>query len=162
MSLSADEVAARDKVRRWRAFIETNLQMKLKTTLDARDALRDQVAQYRELAANVRMLDEEQLAEMKTQVNLGSDFYVQAVVSDTRLVTVSVGLHFWVDMTHAEALVFCAAKETHLLSREAELTTRAADISSHIKLLLKGIGELTGMRQLGSLPKPEVTRRPQW
>ena len=46
---------------------------------------------------------------------------------------------------------------------EQYLCAQAADISARIKLVLRGIGELTRLDRLGKLPAaPPKQRRPQW
>lgn len=79
---------------------------------------------------------------MKSLVNVGSDFFMHAVTPDTRLVTVDVGLGFWMEMNHSEAIAFCGAKRGLMQKNADMLTEKAALVSSHIKLVYKGIAEL--------------------
>ena len=77
-----------------------------------------------ELRTNCQQLLERGQRELKTMVNLGSDFYVQAHVPDTGWIYVDVGLGFHAQMTLDEACAFATQREA-LNARAEELTARA-------------------------------------
>ena len=56
-------------------------------------------------------MDTNDLNEMKTMINIGCDFYMQASVPSTDRVCVDVGLGVHVDFSRAEALTFIEERE---------------------------------------------------
>ena len=94
-----------------------------------------------ELRNNVKMLQEQKKTSLKTMVNLGSDFYVQAKVPDTSKIA-SIGLGFHAELTLDETVTFCTQREAHYTAQAEELTERAAKLKARIKLVLGAIDEL--------------------
>ena len=88
------------------------------------------------------MLLDQKKDSLKTQVNLGSDFYVQAHVPDTSKIFVSVGLGFHAELTLDEAVALCTQREAHYTAAAEELTERAARLKARIKLVYGAIDEL--------------------
>ena len=78
----------------------------------------------------------------KTMVDLGCDFYVQAVVPDTQWIYVHVGLGFQAQMTLAEAITFSMQQETALSSSVAPLTDRVVRLKARIKCVVGAIDEI--------------------
>jgi prefoldin alpha subunit len=95
-----------------------------------------------ELRNNVQMLLDQKKTSIKTQVNLGSDFYVQAHVPDTSKIMVSIGLGFHAELTLDEAVTLCTQREAHYTAAAEELTERAARLKARIKLVYGAIDEL--------------------
>ena len=93
----------------------------LQSALDARDKLYEKIAACMELRTNCQQLLERGQRELKTMVNLGSDFYVQAHVPDTGWIYVDVGLGFPAQMTLDEACAFAPPREAALNARAAAL-----------------------------------------
>ena len=79
---------------------------------------------------------------MKTQMDLGCNFYCQAEVQDTKMVLVAVGFGFFVEFTLDEAVKFVDEKVGHLTRQAERLTKDSANIKAHIKVTLQGLGEL--------------------
>jgi len=103
-----------EKIDRFRSFIDERLKVDLKSTLDARDKIYEKISQYLELQRNIEILDRTGAVNLKTMVNLGCEFQVQAVVPDARTIFVDLGLGFWVELTLGEARQFIAKKEASL------------------------------------------------
>ena len=82
---------------------------------------------------------------MKTKVNLGCDFYCNALVPDTTMVTMDVGLNFMVEMKIPEAIEFCGKKSDHLLAKAKRSDDQAAEVKSTIKMVLAAMAELMGL-----------------
>lgn len=141
-SSSGGNLAARArKVAHYEEIIEEKLKVELQGVHDDREAVHERIAQVLELRNNVRMLQEQQLKSLKTMVNLGSDFYVQAHVPDTQWIYVSVGLGFHPQMTLAEAEAFCVHREAALTTSAEALTERAIQIKARVKLVMGAIDE---------------------
>ena len=77
--------------------------------------------------------------------DLGCNFYAKAVVKNPQKVFVDVGLGFFVELTHDEAIAFIE-KKTKLLDKKTDKLTQASTkIKANIKLVLHGLRELQGM-----------------
>lgn len=99
------------------------------------------------------MIQEQNQKELKTMINLGSEFYVQAKVYVTGIISgvyyllcdspdctkifVNIGLGFHLEMTHTEALEFIAKREKDLQKRADELSKKAAFVKARIKIVLQ-------------------------
>ena len=145
------------KIARFQSFITDKLKPDLATTLHTRDTLYTTITHYLQLRTNLTHLLTSPTRHLTSRINIGCDFYCQAVVPSIELVTVDVGLGFHVDLTLAEAVAVCDEREKWLTARADVLTERASVISAHIKLVYEGIAELmkvqesaAGKRQRGA------------
>ncbi|KAF8935787.1 protein UXT [Dissophora ornata] len=138
------------KITRYEKFVNEGLRNDLKDALDARDAIYDQISEYQKLAKDIEIIKDNGLTEMKTQVDLGSNFYMQAKIPDTKYIYVNVGFGFHAQLTLDEALAFITKKETHLQKKAARYTEKAAQIRAHIKLVLEAMAEI--MKLNGATP----------
>jgi prefoldin alpha subunit len=87
---------------------------------------------------------------LKTKVDLGCNFYVQARVPDPNKIFLEVGLGFFVELSLAEALKVIG-KRTEVLEKEAErLSSDSCKIKANIKLTLEGLRELQSLSQIGT------------
>ena len=125
-------------------LINETLRSELQSVLDARDRLYERMAACLELRTNCKQLLESGQRSLKTMVNLGSDFYVQAHVPDTGWLYVDVGLGFHAQMTLDEACAFATQRETALNARAEELTQRATRLKARIKLALYVLDQRVG------------------
>ncbi|KAG0056440.1 hypothetical protein BGZ83_004947 [Gryganskiella cystojenkinii] len=139
------------KLARYETFVNESLRKDLKDTLDARDAIYDQISEYLKLTKDIEVIKENGLKEMKTQVDLGSNFYVQAKILDTKHIYVNIGFGFHAELTLDEALTFITKKETHLQKRADKYTEKASQIRAHIKLVLEAMAEIM---KLDTTPAP--------
>eukprot|EP00118_Oscarella_pearsei_P020086 m.216396 g.216396 ORF g.216396 m.216396 type:complete len:144 (+) comp39867_c0_seq3:405-836(+) len=130
-----------DKVVQYETFVNDVLKRDLKRTHDQRDAVLLQLTEYnklRELLCNIKCDDR----EMKTQIDLGCNFYAQARVNDPSRIFLSIGLGCYVEMTHDEALSYMEKKEAQLKKRCSDLIRQSAYIQAQIKLVLEGLNEI--------------------
>ncbi|XP_008336408.1 protein UXT-like, partial [Cynoglossus semilaevis] len=74
---------------------------------------------------------------LKTDVDLGCNFFVKAEVEDSSRILVAVGYGFFVEMTHNEALRFIEKKTTQLTSFTEVLTKDSAKIKANIRMVLQ-------------------------
>ncbi|CAO3570692.1 unnamed protein product [Mortierella alpina] len=145
------EDSIQQKLARYETFVNESLRRNLKDALNARDAIFDQTSEYLKLAKDIEVIKENGLTEMKTQVDLGSNFYVQAKIPDTKYIYVNVGFGFHAQLTLNEALVFITKKEAHLQKKAEKYTEKASQIRAHIKLVLEAMAEIM---KLDSTPPP--------
>ncbi|XP_028849347.1 protein UXT [Denticeps clupeoides] len=143
-----------DKVLQYETFVDDVLKRDLRRVLEQRDAVYEKIAQYLQLKNVIQSLQESSSQELKTEVDLGCNFYVQAHVPDASRICVAVGYGFFVEFTHSEALRFIE-KKTHQLTAYTEtLTKDSAKIKANIRMVLEGLRELQGLDDL-----PESRRR---
>ncbi|KAG0330551.1 hypothetical protein BGZ99_000022 [Dissophora globulifera] len=130
------------KIARYESFVNEGLRKDLQDALDARDAIYDQISEYLKLAKDIEVIKDNGLKEMKTQVDLGSNFYVQAKIPDTEYIYVNVGFGFHAQLTLDEALTFIPKKEAYLQKKAEKYTEKAAQIRAHIKIVLEAMAEI--------------------
>ncbi|XP_071960664.1 protein UXT-like isoform X2 [Antedon mediterranea] len=111
--------------------------------LENREGLFTQVAQYLQLKTVIEKIkDNVSDSDLKTQVDLGCNFYVQAKVPDASKIFVNVGFGFFVEFTHQEALTFIEEKVNQLNKTCDQLTKDSAKIKANIKLVYEALKEL--------------------
>ncbi|KAL6075864.1 Prefoldin subunit-domain-containing protein [Balamuthia mandrillaris] len=131
-----------EKVKEYTQFIKERLEVDLHRLLAQRNKIQQQRAQYLQLGDNLRLIKDNNLKELKTMTNLGSDFFVQTRVPDCSKVCVNVGLGFHVEYTLDEALAFIDAREKDLNEEAQALTRRCDAINERIRLMYQGIAQL--------------------
>ncbi|XP_061186557.1 protein UXT homolog [Saccostrea echinata] len=135
------------KVEQYEQFLNERLKTDLSQVLDQRDKLYGEVAEYLQLKTVIERVKESDYKTegLKTQVDLGCNFYVQAHVPDASMIFVSVGYGFFLEMTHDEALAFIDKKVSIINDKIEVLTKDAAKIKAHIKLVLQGLQEIQNL-----------------
>ena len=132
-----------EKVKKYEDFINNNLKGDLRKVHDHRDKLYSTIAQYLQLKDTIERIRIFDGGKMRTQVDLGCDFFCQAEVKDTKMILVAVGLHgFFVELTLDEAVKFIDKKVEHLTKQVEGLTKDSAMIKARIKVALQGLSEL--------------------
>ncbi|XP_022082502.1 protein UXT-like isoform X1 [Acanthaster planci] len=132
------------KVTEYEKFVNEVLRRDLQKVLDERDQIYEQAAHYLQLKTTIEKLQEANLSKdtLKTKIDLGCNFYVQANVPDASRIYVLVGFGFFVEFTLPEALKFIDKKCKHLTSLSDKLTKDSAEIKANIKLVYEGLREL--------------------
>lgn len=131
-----------EKVKKYEDFINNNLKEDLQQVHEQRDKLYSVIADYLQLKNTIDRIKIFNGGKMKTQVDLGCNFYCQAEVMDTRMILVAVGYGFFVEFTLDEAMAFIDKKVEHLTRQAEALTKDSAKIKAHIKVALQGLSEL--------------------
>ncbi|XP_061696209.1 protein UXT isoform X1 [Syngnathoides biaculeatus] len=145
---------ADSKVLQYERFIDEVLKKDLQKVMEQRDAVYEQISHYLQLKNTLEALQETDSHDLKADVDLGCNFYVQAKVEDSSRIFVLVGFGFFVEMDHAEALSFIDKKTGQLTAFTDQLTKDCAKIRANIRLVLEGLRELQGLVDL-----PECSRR---
>jgi prefoldin alpha subunit len=137
------------KIEKYQKFIENKLKPDLKFALNKRDKIYDTISNYLQLAKNIQLIIDNQSGNnsIRTQIDLGCNFYAQAVIEDSNFICIDVGLGFFVEFTLNEALNFIKLKESQLNETTKKLTKQAANISSQIKMVYEGIASLMQLQQ---------------
>ncbi|XP_021947279.1 protein UXT [Folsomia candida] len=156
-----------EKVSKYENFLNEVLRVDLKTTLDRRDELYNEIAQYIELQTIMGKLsaatgggeDDGDIGlgtKLKTRVDIGSNFYVQAEIPSTKTFTVDIGCGIWLQMTGKDALKFCDKKLFFLNARADELTQKELSIKAQIKMVLEGLREIQKIVTKEPTPRNEL------
>ncbi|GFR57402.1 ubiquitously-expressed transcript [Elysia marginata] len=132
------------KVFEYESFLNERLREDLRLILEQRDKLYGELTEYFQLRATIQKIKEDVKPEslLKTKVDLGCNFYVQANIPDPSTICVAIGYGFFLDMTFDEALAFIQRK-TEVLQDKIDCQTRdAGRVKAHIRLVLEGLREL--------------------
>ena len=143
--MSNDDVDISAKIARYENFLNETLRTDLKKTLERRDEIYTEQAEYLALRNSINAIKLADLVPgepLKTKVDLGCNFYCQAKVGDPSKIFVSVGLGFYVELTLAEAEKFLDRKDSDLSKQAARLTEDCAKLKANMKLVLGGLREL--------------------
>ncbi|NP_001297892.1 protein UXT isoform X2 [Esox lucius] len=143
-----------EKVLQYETFISDVLKRDLERVLKQRDEVYEKIAQYVQLKNTIESLKEPEMRGLKTEIDIGCNFYVQAHVEDSSKIFVAVGYGFFVELTHSEALKFIAKKTNQLIAHTEVLTKDSAKIKANIRMVLEGLRELQGLPD-----GPETKRR---
>lgn len=146
------------KIVRYEEFINERLRVDLRHVLDARDAVRENIAEYLQLRNVLESIESSAVqGDVKTLVDLGANFYMQAKIPDASRVMIFVGLGLFLELTLGEARTFIDGKMEQLNARDRLLSKQATEINARIKIVLEGLREL----QFTS-PTPQETPRTVW
>ena len=130
------DAARAQKVEQYEDLLNERLRAELKALHDERDVLNEKAAQFMQLRTSVQQLIDERQSSLKTMVDLGNGFFVQAKVPDTSMIQVNVGLGFHAQLTLQEAVGLCEQREAHYKTAAFALTERVARTKARIKLVI--------------------------
>ncbi|XP_062282848.1 protein UXT [Scomber scombrus] len=143
-----------EKVQEYENFISEVLKRDLQKVFEQRDAVFEKISLYLQLKNTIQSLQDAGSKQLKTDVDLGCNFFVQAEVEDASRIFVAVGYGFFVEMTHDEALRFIEKKTSQLTDFTDQLTKDSSKIKANIRMVLEGLRELQGLSDV-----PESRRR---
>ncbi|XP_054465908.1 protein UXT [Anoplopoma fimbria] len=141
------------KVLQYENFINEVLRRDLQKVLDQRDSVYEKISMYLQLKNSIQSLQGSG-SQLKTDVDLGCNFFVQAEVEDSSRIFVAIGYGFFVEMNQDEALRFIDKKTSQLTAFTEQLTKDSAKIKANIRMVIEGLRELQGLTDL-----PESRRR---
>jgi prefoldin subunit 5 len=141
------------RLARYTAAINDKLKPKLKSILDARDKTYERASHYAQLERNIKLIQDQQLAELKMHVQIGSDCYCAARVPEFQFIQVLVGLQCWVELSLDEALQVCADQQELLQKNAQKQSAEAAQVTAHIKFIYEGMAELVKIADMPDKPK---------
>jgi len=134
------------KIKKFQSFVQDVLQPQMKAELALRDKLHTKLQIFIDLERNIEIMQETKQKKLSTMVDLGCDFYAQAVVPDCSRVCIDVGLDLHVEFTLEEALVHISERKKRLVDKADVCTKKAADISAKVKMVYESIGQLMQLR----------------
>ena len=131
------------KIEQYEDLLNEKLRVELEALHDERDTLNERAAQFMQLRSNTQQLIEQRQTSLKTMVDVGSSFFMQAKVPDTSWIYVNVGLGFHAQLTLSEAADLCTKREAHYKTAASTLTEKIARKKAHIKLVAAALDEMT-------------------
>ena len=113
-----------DKAKQLEAFINEKMKPDLKFLMQDRDKIFEEISEYEKLKMTICQLDASNQDIIKTKVDLGCGFYIQANVPETKTICICIGLGFYVDYTYPEALKYISQKLIYLKKNEKLYTEK--------------------------------------
>lgn len=142
------ELGLSEKVLRYESFVNDVLKEDLKKVHTRHEELNSEIVEYIQLKNFIQSISDVAPSSggLKTKMDLGCNFYIQANISDTSTMLVAVGLGHYVEFTMEEALRF-VEKRVNLLTLQTEkLKKDSAKTKAMIKLVLGGLHQLQSSR----------------
>nr|SVE85925.1 EOG090X0MWD [Daphnia pulicaria] len=130
------------KIQQCETFVNEVLKNKLKNCLIARENHQTEIQEYLQLKKTIENLNELDVNPLKTKVDLGCGFFVQAEVPDVSTILVSIGYGFFLELTRAEACSFITKKVDQISERVKALEEEASHINADIKMMIATLGQL--------------------
>nr|CAG4650683.1 EOG090X0MWD [Sida crystallina] len=121
------------------------LRTELRRCLGERDACCTEINEYLQLQTKLDNLKEVDTHPLKTKVDLGCSFFVQAEIPDVSKILVSVGYGFFLELTHDEAVKFIAKRVALLNGKLKKLDQQSATINADIKIVLDILAQLQNL-----------------
>ncbi|XP_060078215.1 protein UXT-like [Ylistrum balloti] len=147
-----------EKVLAYETFLNETLREDLRKLLEEQDKLYGQVAEYLQLKTVIERVQSTDYTkeELKTKVDIGCNFYVQANVPDASRIYVCVGFGFFVEFKMEEALRFIDKKTARLNDQCEKISKDIAKVKAHIKLVLEGLREMQGISTESEKPFRDI------
>lgn len=138
------------KVLEFERFVNEKLRNDLKIVLDDLDVIYSEIAEYLQVKDTIEKLTtanaKGDLKNFQTKVDLGCNFYANAVVDNPSKIFVAIGFGFFLEMTFDEALKFIDKKVKLLNKNVDELNQKASEIKANIKFVLEGLKEMQNLQ----------------
>ncbi|CAG0909093.1 unnamed protein product [Cyprideis torosa] len=154
--MSQKKLNVNAKVKKFEAHINDVLKVELKRVTEERNRAVELSNEYGRLKTFLETVSSEVLPENKpleSRVDLGRNFFAQAVISEPHSVYMRIGYGFHLEMTLDEALRFIRDKREPLLKKQVEFwNQRAAEIKGDIKFMTEALRELQG---ISAVPSPQ-------
>ncbi|OQR78483.1 protein UXT-like [Tropilaelaps mercedesae] len=140
------------RVVKFEHFINDVLREHLRRLEEERDKLCDQTGEYLQLRTAIERLQEDCKTnkKLRTQVDIGCNFFCQAEVPDATKVFVLLGMGIFIELTHSEALEFIDKKQALFKTRIDHMSEQCAEVKARIQMALHALRDLQGLA--GELP----------
>ncbi|KAF7247575.1 hypothetical protein EG68_09867 [Paragonimus skrjabini miyazakii] len=135
------------RIRKIEEHVNETLRNDLKKTLEAGDEVYAEISEYLQLRNLIEKMRDFRLHKenMKTMVDVGCNTYVKAVIPSVELILIDIGLGFYLECNHDEALRVIEMRTSFLNDRTAVFKKRANTLKARIKLFIEGLRELQGI-----------------
>ncbi|CAH8584929.1 unnamed protein product [Heterobilharzia americana] len=132
------------RILRIEEHVNETLKVDLKKALDAGDIVYSQISEYLELKNLIEKMKDIDVPQtnLKTKVNVGSNIYVNGLIYSLEPIAVDIGLGFYLECSHTEALNVIQSRISILNDRANLYKKKANSIKARIKLFLEGLRNL--------------------
>lgn len=155
------------KIEKYEAFLNEKLKTDLKNVLDEQDNVYAEMAEYIKIKETIEKIFIPSLQEqddsgvknqktLTTKVDLGCNFYADALISNQSKTFIAIGYGFFLEMTHDEALKFIKKKTESLTNTAEELRIKACEIKAHIRFVMEGLREIQNLELNKNLDKKSL------
>jgi len=147
-----------EKTLAYEHFLNERLKGDLSKVVEQRDKVYEDISEYLQLKSTIEKIKEGLTPQtsLKTKVDVGCNFYVQANITNPSMICVSIGYGFFLEMTLPEALSFIEKKVSILQDQANVLNKNAGKIKGHIRLVLEGLRELQNIPAESRKPHRDV------
>ncbi|XP_014258628.1 protein UXT homolog [Cimex lectularius] len=142
------EVNIPEKVLKYETFLNDVLKEELKKIHTRLDVLQTEAADLVQLKCYIETLKDAELTEepLKSQVDIGCGFFLQANIDDPKKILVELGCGYYVEFSLDEALVNIRSR-LDLLDKQTQVYRgQSANTKAHIKMVLLGLMELQNLK----------------
>jgi prefoldin subunit 5 len=143
------------KVVEYEKFINDRLKVDLKKVLEDLDVIYTEIAEYLQIKSTLEKINRaktvnsasghKEYKALETKVDLGCNFYANAIVDDPSRIFIAIHYGFYLEMTHDEAFKFIEKKVKLLNGYVDELKSKEAEIKANIKFVLEGLREIQNL-----------------
>nr|CAD7408949.1 unnamed protein product [Timema cristinae] len=135
------DVSIPEKVLRYETFINDVLKEDLKKVNQRQQQVNTEISEFLQLKNTIQTLADGQLGEgdLKTKMDIGCNFYVQANVSDTSKILINIGLGHYLEFALPDALKYVEKRVSLLTLQMEKLRKDSAHTKANIKLVLGGL-----------------------
>lgn len=130
MATESDVAAA---VARYRLFLHKTLGAKMREAVSKRDATDRLRGEYAQLLSTVEVLRRQGTDNVRSRVNLGSDFFARAEVPDASRLVVNIGLGFHAELTLDEIDAFVAERDELLQRTYERQAARVEEVAADMR-----------------------------
>ena len=143
-----------DKVQVYEKFLNEKLRSDLKRAMEEQEKIYSEIAEYLQIKDTAQKLQTTRTdgKKLNTKVDLGCNFYANAVVEDCSKIFVAVGYGFFLEMKLDECIRFVDKKVKQLDILVKELDEKVAEIKANIKFVLEGLKEIQNL-EFGEKPQ---------
>ncbi|KAL0269872.1 UNVERIFIED_CONTAM: hypothetical protein PYX00_007461 [Menopon gallinae] len=142
-----DNAEIKEKVLKYEAFVNDVLREDLKHVHQQLEKKNSELAEWVQLKTMLSTLEENNLVNgFKTKMDIGTNVYAQAEVTDSSVVFINIGCNVYVEYNIKEALRFIERHISLLQKQVTIIRSSSADIKARIKLVLHGIQELSNIK----------------
>lgn len=148
------------KVEKFEKFVNEKLKNDLALVLAEQDRIYSEIAEYLQVKDTIEKLNSLKTtpdstpdstststsSSFKTRVDLGCNFYANAVVENQSRIFLAIGYGFFLDMHFDQALKFIEKKVKMLNESALELAEKASEIKANIKFVLEGLKEIQNLK----------------
>lgn len=126
-------------------FINDKLKVELGNLENALNKINEDIMEYMQLEKTIEFIKTNKSDGFKTQINVGSNMFIEASVDKIEPILISVGLNVYLELSIEEALKFLGQK-IKILNKETEvIREESLKVRAEIKILLMYLAERKGM-----------------